>query len=174
MELLYAAGDTGEIDLACEGLRVGWQDEQALYLHRSALDALPPVLRAYVGCATALFGDVSQADVIKLHKASGKATFLVYDDFEGKALPELRYRIKVNLRTRWVQVFDHSADGQLLYFKERFVSSNHPRRAEMEAFSTKLRKLGLSDTMLMGPTKKAFAEILEKAGLNENLNKRRK
>jgi len=174
IELLYAAGDTGEIELACEELKVGWQDEQALYLHRSVLDALPPVLRAYVGCATALFGDVSQADLIKLHKSSGKATFLVYDDFEGKALPELHHRIKVNLRTRWVQVFDHSQDGQLLYFKERFVGANHPRRAEMEALSGKLRRLGLSDGALMGPTKAGFAQLLEKAGLNENLNKRRK
>lgn len=173
MELLYAAGDTGEIELACEELKVGWQDEQALYLHRSLLDELPPVLRAYVGCATALFGDVSQADIIKLHKSSGKATFLVYDDFEGKRLPELRQRIKVNLRTRWVQVFDHTADGQLLYFKERFLSANHPFRAEMTAFSAKLQKLGLSEAALLGPTKKALAEMQEKAGLNENLNRRR-
>jgi len=174
MELLYAAGDTGEIELACEELKLGWQDEQALYIHRSVLDELPPVLRAYVGCATALFGDVSQTDVIKLHKSSGKVTFLGYDDFEGKPLPELRNRIKVNLRTRWVQVFDHSADGQLLFFKERFVAPNHPRRAEIEAFSAKLRKLGLSDTLLMGPTKAGFVGLLEKAGLNENLNKRRR
>ena len=111
IELLYAAGDSGEVELACEGLGIGWQDEQALYVHRSLVDELPPVLRAYVGCATALFGDVSQADLIKLHKASGKATFLVYDDFEGKALPELHHRIKVNLRTRWVQVFDHISQG---------------------------------------------------------------
>jgi len=173
IELLYAAGDTGEIELACEELKVGWQDEQALYLHRSVLDELPPVLRAYVGCATALFGDVSQADIIKLHKASGKATFLVYDDFEGKPLPELRQRIKVNLRTRWVQVFDHSADGQLLYFKERFVGANHPRRSEMAAFSAKLKKLGLSETVMLGPTKKGLAELCEKAGLNENLNRKR-
>ncbi len=121
LELLFAAGDTGEIELACEDLKLGWQDDQALYVHRSVLDMLPGVLRAYVGCATALFGDVSQADVIKLHKASGKVTFLVYDDFEGKPLPQLQQRIKVNLRTRWVQVFDHSAEGQLLYFKERFL-----------------------------------------------------
>jgi hypothetical protein len=73
---------------------------------------------------TTLFGDVAQADVIKLHKASGKVTFLLYDDFEGKPLPQLRQRIKVNLRTRWVQVFDHSAEGQLLYFKERLLSSH--------------------------------------------------
>jgi hypothetical protein len=117
---------------------------------------------------------VSQTDVIKLHKASGKVKFLGCDDFDGKALPQLRNRIKVNLRTRWVQVFDHSADGQLLFFKERFVASNHPRRAEMAAFSAKLRKLGLSDTLLMGPTKIRFAQMLEKAGLNDKLNKRRR
>ncbi len=173
MELLYAAGDTGEIELACEDLKVGWQDEQALYIHRSVLDELPPVLRAYVGCATALFGDVSQTDIIKLHKVSGKVTFLGYDDFEGKPLPELRNRIKVNLRTRWVQVFDHSADGQLLYFKERFLAANHPQRVVMEAFSIKLRKLGLSDKNMMGPTKNEFKKICEQVGLNENLNPRR-
>ena len=124
IELLYAAGDTGEIELACEELKVGWQDEQALYLHRSVLDELPPVLRAYVGCATTLFGDAAQADVIKLHKSSGKVTFLVYDDFEGKVMPELKQRIKVNLRTRWVQVFDHSAEKQALHEKVRFMTSN--------------------------------------------------
>ena len=173
IELLYAAGDTGEIELACEELKAGWQAEQALYLHRSLLDQLPPVLRAYVGCATALFGDVSQADIIKLHKASGKATFLVYDDFEGKPLPELRQRIKVNLRTRWVQVFDHSADGQLLYFKERFVSANHPQRGEMTAFSAKLKKLGVADAHGVLPSKTELEILISRAGLNENLNRKK-
>ena len=146
-----------------------------LYLHRSLLDELPPVLRAYVGCATALFGDVSQADVIKLHKTSGKATFMVYDDFEGKPLPELRQRIKVNLRTRWVQVFDHSAERQLLYFKERFVSANHPGRATMENFSAKVRKLGFDEaTIGRGPLRAELDALLAAKGLNENLNPRRR
>jgi DNA phosphorothioation-associated putative methyltransferase len=144
LELLYAAGDPGEIDLACEDLSLGWQDEQALYVHRGLLDRLPPVLRAYVGCATALFGDVAQSDVIKIHKASGKVTFLLYDDFDGKPLPVLQHRIKVNLRTRWVQAFDHRVEGQILYFKERFVGPDHPGRDQMEEFSAKLRDLGIS------------------------------
>jgi hypothetical protein len=173
IELLYAAGDSGEIELACEELAMGWQDDQALYIHRSLLNELPPVLRAYVGCATSLFGDVAQADVIKLHKVSGKATFLVYDDFEGKLLPELRQRIKVNLRTRWVQVFDHSAEGQLLYFKERFVSPDHPRFGEMQAFSAKVRKLGFAQQGVLGPRRDELIELLRERGLNENLNKRR-
>lgn len=173
IELLYAAGDSGEIELACEGLKVGWQDEQALYVHRSLVSELPPILRAYVGCATALFGDVAQADLIKLHKASGKATFLVYDDFEGKPLPVLRQRIKVNLRTRWVEVFDHSNDGQLLYFKERFVSASHSLRAGMDAFSKKLRKLGFdSATIGRGPLHPEWVALLASKGLNENLNRK--
>ena len=171
LELLYAAGDTGEIALACEELKVGWQDEQALYVHRSVLPELPPVLRAYVGCATAVFGDVSQADVIKLHKVSGKATFLLYDDFEGKPLPELRQRIKVNLRTRWVQVFDHSAEGQLLYFKERFDESCAPDRngnVQREAAQT---RGGGNSTVL--PTKTELETLINRAGLNQNLNRKR-
>jgi DNA phosphorothioation-associated putative methyltransferase len=139
LELLYAAGDPGEIELACEDLKLGWQDEQALSVHRSVLERLPGVLRAYVGCATALFGDVAQADIVKIHKASGKVTFLLYDDFEGKALPELHHRIKVNLKTRLVQAFDHREAGQLLYFKERFVAADHPRLAEMRTGRRRVR-----------------------------------
>jgi hypothetical protein len=93
-----------------------------------------------------------QACLAAVHKTSGKVTFLTCDDFDGKALPELRTRIKVNLRNRWVQVFDHRADGQLLYFKERFVAPDHPRRTEMEEFSAKVRKLGIADQACSGPT----------------------
>jgi DNA phosphorothioation-associated putative methyltransferase len=169
LELLYAAGDTGEIELACEEVKVGWQDEQALYVHCGLLMELPPVLRAYVGCASSLFGDVAQADMVKLHKASGKVTFLVYDDFEGKSLPELKLRIKVNLRTRWVQVFDHSSEGQLLYFKERFVAHEHPAREKMEKFGAKLRRLGFDEKSSMA--KSDFVALLESKGLNQQLNR---
>jgi DNA phosphorothioation-associated putative methyltransferase len=134
-ELLFAAGDPGEIEVACEGLGVGWQDEQALYFHRSLLDKLPPLLRVFVGCAAVLYGDVNQADIIKLHKASGKVTFLIYDDFAGKHLPELQQRIKVDLRSHFVQVFDHSKSGQPLYLKERSGAPEPLRRPDVKAFS---------------------------------------
>jgi DNA phosphorothioation-associated putative methyltransferase len=173
LELLYAAGDPGEIEVACDGLNLGWQDEQALYFHRSLLTELPPVLRAYVGCATALFGDVSQADVVKLHKATGKATFLVYDDFDGNPLPVLRQRIKVNLRTRWVEVFDHSQDGQLLFYKERLLAVADPRQTQLRAFSAKVRKLGVPDIFGTRPYREEFVRLRDEAGLNENLNRRR-
>ncbi len=173
-DLLFAAGDPDEIELACDDLEVGWQENDALYVHRSLLDKLPPVLRLYVACATMRYGNPEAADVIKLHKRSGKVTFLVYDDW-SKLLPELHLRIKVNLRTQFVQVFDHSDSGQYLYFKERFIPLDHPDRSAMERFSSKLRKLGLDEQKAdFGPDKKAFAEMLSAAGLNDKLNPARK
>jgi DNA phosphorothioation-associated putative methyltransferase len=173
-ELLFAAGDPGQIEVACQDSAYGWHDEQALYIHRSLLDKLPPLLRVYVGCASYLYGDVAQADLIKLHKASGKVTFLVYDRFENIALPELLQRIKVNLRMRSVQVFDHSPSGQLLYFKERFLAADHPGRAKMEKFSARLRRLGIIEQEGFGPTKGDLAILLAAGGLNENLCRKRK
>ena len=175
-DILFAAGDSGEIEVACEGLDIGWQDEDALIIHRSLLRELPPLLRIYVHCAAYRYGDPEQADLIKIHKRSGKVTFQHYDDFDGKPLPELKTRIKVNLRNLFVDVFDHSKGPkvQLLYFKERFVAKDHPDRPPMEKFSTKLRRLGLSETTIgFGPDKHSFMQVLDAAGLDENLNPKR-
>jgi DNA phosphorothioation-associated putative methyltransferase len=172
-ELLFAAGDPGEIELACEELNLGLQDEQALFVHRSLLESLPPILRVYVGCALMRYGDMAEADIIKIHKASGKVTFLLYDDFDGKPLPELRQRTKVNLRTLFVQVFDYpdTPQSQLLYYKERYMATDHPESQRMRKFSGKLRKLGLTELTGFGPTKDEFLALAEVHGMNSRLNK---
>ena len=158
LELLFASGDTGELEVACEETKLGWQDEQALYVHVSLLNELPPVLRAYVACAESLYGDAAQADLVKLHKSSGKVTFLLYDDFTGKPLPQLRLRVKVNLRSRWTQINDHSGDSQMLCWKERFLHPQHPDRGRMDEISAILRDLGVVSPGFIGPTK---AQVLQ-------------
>lgn len=176
-ELLFAAGDPGEIDLACEHVDLGWQDEDALIIHRDLLSELPPILRIYVHCAAYRYGDPAQADLIKIHKHSGKITFQHYDDFSGKPLPVLQTRIKVNLRNFFVEVFDHSAGPkqQLLYFKERFVAKDDPGRAKMDRFSKKLRRLGLNEVDIgFGPDAAEFSQLTAAAGLNERLVEERR
>jgi hypothetical protein len=121
-----------------------------------------------VGCATTRSGDLAQADLVKIHKASGKVTFLVYANFEGKPLPELQHRIKVNLKTRWVQAIDHRGSGQLLCFKERFLAPDHPGIEEMTSFSAKLRKLELIKWFGFGPTKGEFGALFARHALNGN------
>ena len=145
LELLYASGDPDEIELACEELSVGWQDQQALYLHNSILGELPPILRAYIGCASLRYGDVQETDIIKLHKRSGKVTFLKYEKFDRAVFPRLETRTKVDLRSGWVLFFDHYKEGQLLCFKERFLPENHSNTNAMKRWANKLRKLGVEE-----------------------------
>jgi DNA phosphorothioation-associated putative methyltransferase len=126
-DLLFAAGDPGEISLAIDGIGFGvWdQEEMQLTFHRSCLPKLPPILRVYVHCGAVRYGNPEEADLIKIHVRSGKVTFLHYDDFEGKDHPMLITRIKINLRTQFVDVFDHRSEGQTLPNKEQFLPSSH-------------------------------------------------
>jgi DNA phosphorothioation-associated putative methyltransferase len=61
----------------------------ALYIHRSALETLPPLLRVYEGCASAYLGEIEGANLIKLHRHSGKVSYLAYPDFESNPHPAL-------------------------------------------------------------------------------------
>ena len=180
-ELLFAAGDSDEMELAIEDLEFGWFDEAEGHftIHRSLISKLPPILRIYIECAARLFGDPEQADLIKLHLYSGKLTFQHYDDFDGKTLPELQTRIKVDLRRLFVNVFDHSEGRihQILFFKERFLPSDYPGRKSMERYSSRLRKLGINEAMLGsndqgGPSREEFESALEQVGLTKGLAKK--
>ena len=151
-ELLFAAGDPGELSIAIESLDCGWYDEkeQHLTFHRSLLDQLPAILRVYVFCGLRRFGDLDEVDIIKIHLASRKLTLQRYDDFEGKSLPELQLRIKIDLRRDFVTVFDHTTgeDRQLLFFKERFVGPDYQFGNDVVGFSKRLNKLGLTSGLI--------------------------
>ncbi len=49
-DLLFKAGDATAIDEACGRCPIGKILPDDLYVHRSALDALEPILRIYEGC----------------------------------------------------------------------------------------------------------------------------
>jgi DNA phosphorothioation-associated putative methyltransferase len=101
-DLLFAAGDPDELELAVDHLDYGVFDRNEMHFifHRNLLPKLPQILRVYVHCGAVRYGNPEEADLVKIHVRSGKVTFLLYDDFDGKSLPELQQRIKVNLRTR--------------------------------------------------------------------------
>ena len=109
--LLFKVGEPGAIDAACCRSPVGRLVENALLLHRSALAEVEPLLRIYEGCARALVGEVEEADVIKLHRFSGKVSYLAYRDFDTEPHPALRQRVKVTLPTLSVDFFNHANDS---------------------------------------------------------------
>lgn len=157
-ELMFAAGDADELEIAAAQLDFGFLDpkEGHFTFHRSLLDELPVILRVYVECAARLYGNPREADLIKIHLHSRKLTFHYYKDFDKAPLPELLTRIKIDLKRLFVTVIDHTtgSEHQLLFFKERFLPKDHPDHAKMQRFSAKLRKLGLrEETIGYGPSK---------------------
>ncbi len=78
-----------------------------LTFHCSVLGECLPLVRIYVGCALALFGDVGAVDLIKVHLQSSKVTFLQYDDFHGGQPALLAERIKVDLARQRVEFSDY-------------------------------------------------------------------
>lgn len=82
---------------------------------------------------------------MKLHKRSGKVSFLIYDDFECRRLPELVRRVKINLRNQQVDVFERvpGAAPEVLCFKHRYVSPDHPRLKTWLRSSRQLERAGV-------------------------------
>ena len=176
-DLMFAAGDEDELELAVGALDFGWLDESEGHftIHRSLLDELPAILRVYVECAARLYGDPHEADLIKIHLFSGKLTFTHYDDFFGNPFPELVLRIKVDLRKLFVNVFEYVPGPQrpLLLFKDRFLTKEHPEQPKAALLSRRLRQLGLSpEAVGHGPEKQAFDAELARLGLTRDLRKK--
>jgi DNA phosphorothioation-associated putative methyltransferase len=145
--LLFRAGDPAAIDAACQKAGVGKLVDNALIVHRTALDYLPPLLRIYEGCARALVGDIDQANLIKLHRFSGKVSYIAYPEFDTLAHPPLRLRVKVTLPTLAIDFFDYSnwQDPPLLFRKEQFLHADHPLREKFAKLTRQEEKCGLLD-----------------------------
>ncbi len=166
-ELLMTAGDAEAIDTACQRAPVGRLVDNALIVHRSALDHLEPLLRIYEGCARALVGEIEGANVIKLHRFSGKVSYLVYPEFDTDPHPALRLRVKVNLRTLDMEWFDYASreDPFILYRKEALVPEEFPGREKFAKLTAQEERVGLLKHERLLDTRGKLAILLDRAGL---------
>ena len=130
--LLFSIADADGIEAACVAAYqggIGWLEEgKGLHLVTGLVTELPALLRVYVGCAGALYGEVEEADVVKIHLRSGKVSLMICDDFAGKEEPLVIERVKVDLRRQKVRWFDYDgvrwAPEQLIYRKSHDVSAS--------------------------------------------------
>ena len=77
-----------------------------LIFHKQYLNQCPKELRVYIGCATQLYGELDNINLIKAHIESGKVSLMAYDDWE-KEQPLLKERIKIKLRDQDIDFFDY-------------------------------------------------------------------
>lgn len=149
--LLFSVQDTTLIKAKCleaHNLGLGWlEGEHSLQLHTSLVERLDAALRVYIGCASALAGDIAQYDLAKIHIGSGKVTLMAYDDFLEKPLPALVKRVKARLRDQDLDIFEYGDQHPptVLYLKSRYINEEYPRFAEQLEFDEQLQRLGLFD-----------------------------
>lgn len=171
--LLFSVGKPEAIQRAAEEaakLGCGYLDgSHSFQLHASIAADLPSVLRVYLGCAARLFGDVENADLVKLHIRSGKVSLMTYDDFDGRSLPDLIERVKINLRTQQIDFFAYGgadSPSQPLYLKSRFMNPEAPNYEEQHALDARLLRLPGLDLSRFGPTRAACEATIVGAGLD--------
>jgi DNA phosphorothioation-associated putative methyltransferase len=168
-QLLFKISDVNEISAACATAAergLGWLEEgHSLQLHTSLVERLSPVLRIYVACGSLVYGDIQTADLVKIHIASGKLTLMKFDNFEGCPLPRMVQRVKLNLRSQDIEIFDYGEHFHppYLYFKSRYINEEFPCYAEQLAFDDKLAELDhLLDFAGYGPSPNEFDDVMER------------
>jgi DNA phosphorothioation-associated putative methyltransferase len=163
---LMKIADTEAISKACEKaaeLGLGWLEPGlSLTLHVSMVEQLPVVLRIYVGCAGVLYGDLDASDLVKIHIASGKVSFMRFDDFEAKPVPRMLERIKVKLREQDIQYFVYEGEYQPpnLYLKSRYINEEFDIWPSQKFFDDSLEALNLFDFSRYGPSLDLFSQVL--------------
>lgn len=143
--LLLACGDPAIVLVNARSSKVGKQTPSALYVHKTALGQLPPVLQVYEGCARTLSGRVEVANLIKLSVAEPQISYLSYPQFDRCAHPTLVSSVTVNLRRLAVDWRDYSGSDNppLLHRKEEFVAEDYPRRASFAKLTAAEQRAGL-------------------------------
>ena len=165
--LLLACGDQAMLYVNARGSKIGKQTPSALYVHRSAMAEIPPVIQVCEGCARVLAGTVDHANMIKLSVTEPQVSYLCYPDFDRDPHPTLRSAVTVNLRKLSVdwRDYSHSDNPPLLHRKEEFLGAADPRRPLYERLTRSEMRAGLYEQPERIGTLKGWQATLEGAGV---------
>lgn len=164
--LLTSIGDPAVRRSAARQAEVGKSLPDAFYVHTSAVDTLPAVLRLYEGCARRYLGGVEGATLIKLKLDGTKVSYLAYPDFDKNPHPALAWSLKIDLQGFRVRLNDFSAreNPPVLHRKETFVAGDYPRRETFARLTRQEEKWGLLDDARRIGTRAGWEAALENHG----------
>ena len=161
-----AVGEMERVSRAARGSSVGKLTPSAIYVHESALESLPPLLRLYEGCARSYIGRVDGANLVKLHTGEPKVSYLSYPDFESDPHPALASSMTVHLQTFRVHERDYttSQNPPILHRKETFLESDHTLHAKFARLTQQEELKGLYEAPAYIGTRRGWDELLAEKG----------
>lgn len=165
--LLYSLGQQSALDAALTEEGIGKRLPMARYVHVSAIDALPILLRLYEGCARSYAGTIEGANIVKLARGEPKISYLAYPDFDNAPHPVLTASTSIRLQTFKIRErsYAQQANPPLLHRKEAFLAPDHPLREKFARLTRAEEAHGLLDDAATIGTRDGWEARLCEQGL---------
>ena len=148
-------------------ITVGKQLPDAVYLHESALEAIPTPLYEYI-CQIQNALDIApdEWNVVKLFKRDFKFSLLNYPDFLEDSYPALNSSITVDLTRVIVRENDYSKSDNppILHRKETFILKEHPLYNEFSEITCEGEEAGLYENSKKIGFKKTWEKLIKNNG----------
>ena len=164
-KLLFSIGNLEKINEACQEASFGKMTPEALYVHVTGVEELPPLLRVYQGAAQTLTGNVDDATILKLHRLKPQVSFLVYPTFDRDPHPALQTSIIARLPELRVTYrnFGESENPPILHRKEAFLPSSHKNFKKLQRLTNQEEKAELLNNPTIG-RRQHWEAVLQETG----------
>ncbi|WP_445767167.1 DNA phosphorothioation-associated putative methyltransferase [Rheinheimera sp.] len=139
----------------------------AIYLHKDAFSALPPLLAKFISVvATALKVSDSEWNIVKLFKTNFRLSLLHYPDFYTDAYPALQQSVTVDLAKLQHRLtrYDSHDNPPILHRKEHFILPDHPDYESFCLITLEGEAAGLYDNPRMIGFKASWQRLIAKHG----------
>jgi DNA phosphorothioation-associated putative methyltransferase len=146
---------------------VGKKLPDAVYLHESALDALPEALATFLARVVAAL-DLDQApwNLVKFFKRDFKLALLNYPGFFDDAYPSLHQSYSIDLATGAVRTTEYmkSDNPPILHRKETFLKPDHALVRDFQDLTREAETAGLYEKPRSIGFKKSWERLISHKG----------
>jgi DNA phosphorothioation-associated putative methyltransferase len=146
---------------------VGKQLPDAIYLHESALDRIPPALAAHLERTIGKLGVAAgEWNIVKFFKRDHKVALLHYPTFFEDAYPALHKSVTIDLEKVSCRTADYSSSENppILHRKEAFLQPEHLAVPAFRAITDEGEKAGLYENSRSIGFKKSWERLISRKG----------
>jgi len=170
-QFLFSIGKPEVVAGVCATCPVGKLLPSHLYVHRSAEDELPPLLRILLFAGKEIVGELPY-DLVKFAKDGRAISFLHYQNFDEDPHPALLRSLKVYLPKSAYDIREYasSPNPPILHRKETFVLPDYPQFEKFRKLTEQEESLGLLSSPHIG-YRRPWEDLLQSRGVRiENHN----
>jgi DNA phosphorothioation-associated putative methyltransferase len=168
---LFQMGSEDAVRTAIDGATIGKRLPDSFYVHASAEDELPPLLRIIIFAGLSVVGELDY-DIVKIDRDGRALSFLLYESFDDLGHPPLRFSVRVHLPKSHYRIrsYVERENPPILHRKETLVTPDYFFYERFKALTEEEDRLGLLSSPTIG-TRLAWETLLGSKGLHVKAHK---